>query len=110
MEAAFAAKDPGLTLLARGWGGRDGRGLTQPVRQLYDYVMARPQGLSLLPQMAEAYARQAEYPEDSLWQQAVNKERVRLLSACRGLLDQGRWRYAISPEGRPAMRKACGTI
>ncbi len=88
MEAAFAAKDPGLTLLARGWGGRDGRGLTQPVRQLYDYVMARPQGLSLLPQMAEAYARQAEYPEDSLWQQAVNKERVRLLSACRGLLDQ----------------------
>lgn len=88
MEAAFALKDPGLMLLARGWGGRDGRGVAAPVRQLYEYVMARPQGLSLLPQMAEAYARQAEHPEDSLWQQAVNEERARLLSACQSLLTQ----------------------
>ncbi len=88
LEAAFAAKDPGLALLARGWGGRDGHGLAAPVRQLYDYAMARPQGLSLLPQMAEAYARQAADPADSLWQQAVDEERAKLLMECRNLLTQ----------------------
>lgn len=88
MEAAFAAGDPGLSLLARGWGGRDGRGLAQPVRQLYDYVMARPQGLALLPKMAEAYAQQAADPSHSLWQRAVDEEGDRLLAACRSLLAQ----------------------
>jgi len=88
LEAGYAQKSEGLKLLARGWGGRDGRGLAELVRQLYDYVMARPQGLALLPEMAKAYAWQAENPGESLWQQTVEEEQQRLGEACKNLLEQ----------------------
>ena len=58
LEQAFAQPDQGLKILAKGWGKKDGvyaRGLSGLIKELYDYVMARPQGLALARKMAGIY-------------------------------------------------------